>query len=179
MTDPLDTLQVILQDAGYRTRLTPFERKNALAFEDDAVMGFAYAFDDPSAMVADWQAIESAFLRRDAVRLQGAGDKAWNVYSVFLCSLPADDEQARQIRQIEEQLERTRKIAACGLISRQDFVSALLPLLPLQQQPLLDSADLPDRLAKRIASIAPGAEAAALDENVTPEAVVRLLGVEK
>jgi hypothetical protein len=90
----------------------------------------------------------------------------------------ADETQLREIRWIEEDLERTRKIAACGLSSRDEIVKALLPLLPIQRQPLLDSEDfdLTQRLRKRIASIAPDAANAVLDDAVTPAEVVRLLG---
>jgi hypothetical protein len=77
-------------------------------------------------------------------------------------------------------LERTRKIAACGLSNRDEIVNALLPLLPIQRQPLLDSEDfdLTQRLRKRITMIAPEAANSALDDTVTPAEVVRLLGAQ-
>jgi len=98
----------------------------------------------------------------------------------LFCSGHANEVELRQIRWIEEDLERTRKIAACGLTTRDDVVTALLPLLPLQYQPLLDSEDLDltRRLRKRIATIAPTAANAALDDAVSPAEVVRILGAE-
>jgi hypothetical protein len=125
-----------------------------------------------------WRELETKLLTGHAPSLQKAGEKTWNVYSVFFSSAGTDQTQLREIRWIEEDLERTRKIAACGLTSREDIVTALLPLLPIQRQPLLDSEDfdITQRLKKRIASIAPDAANAVLDKTVTPAEVVRLLG---
>ncbi|MGH7169074.1 MAG: hypothetical protein ACRELG_02200, partial [Gemmataceae bacterium] len=60
------------------------------------------------------------------------------------------------------------------------LVTAMLPLLPIQYQPRLDTDDfdLTLRLRRRIATIAPAAEQAALDEGVAATEVLRLLGAE-
>ena len=55
-------------------------------------------------------------------------------------------------------------------------MTALLPVLPIQYRPRLEEEDLTDRLKERIASIAPAAANVALDDNVPPADVVRLLG---
>jgi hypothetical protein len=55
-------------------------------------------------------------------------------------------------------------------------VTALLPILPIQYRPRLEGEDLTDRLKRRIATIAPAVVEVALDEDVAPAEVVRLLG---
>jgi len=72
-----------------------------------------------------------------AAQFRAAGDKAWNVYSVFVTEARASIEEHRQVRWIEEDLERTRKITATGVIAREDVVKALLPLLPIMAKPVL------------------------------------------
>lgn len=181
MTDLKSSLQVVLQDAGYDTWLVSLDDLEAIGFEDDAAMGFAYVFENAATMLTRWRELETKLLTRHALSLQKAGEKTWNIYSVFLCAELASPDQLREIRWIEEDLERTRKITGCGLTSTSDVVTALLPLLPLQYQPSLDSEDfdLTQRLLKRIGNIAPAATHAALDTRVSPSEVVRLLGAEK
>lgn len=178
MTDLRSPVQVVLQDAGYETWSLSIDGLRAIGFEDSAVMGFVGLFEDVPSLLRRWRELETKFLNGHAASLQKAEDKTWNLYSVFLCSGSADEIELREIRWIEEDLERTRKLAACGLTSRDEIVTALLPLLPIQRQPVLDNEDfdVSRRLAKRIASIAPEAAAVVLNNSVTPAEVVRLLG---
>jgi hypothetical protein len=60
--------------------------------------------------------------------LKKAGEKTWNVYSVFLCAAGAVEDEARAIRWIEEDLQRTRKVTGLVPNGRGDMVTALLPL---------------------------------------------------
>jgi hypothetical protein len=170
-------LQIILQEAEYQTWLASVDGLDAVGFEDDTVMGFACIFPTAEALLQRWPAMEMTLLTSHAPSLQKAGEKTWNVYSVFLSAEKGDDVQARQVRWIEEDLERTRKIAAVGLVDREDLEMALLPVLPLQYQPVLDTEDfdLTRRLRKRIADIAPAVATAALDSEVSPAEVVHLL----
>lgn len=176
MIDVLSTLQVVLREAGFATRLTSIERTSIVSFEDDALLGFGCVFEDPSALLASWKSTEMSILTRYAPSIRAAGEKAWNVYSLFLCSAVADPIQSRQVRWIDENLERTRKIAACGLASRDDLLRALLPVLPLQYQPVLRAEDVTERLQTRIRTIAPRASRVVLDQAVSPAEVIRLLG---
>jgi hypothetical protein len=174
MTEIKETLRSILQEAGCRTWLVP-GRTDSVGFEDEALMGFACVFDDVKSLLARWRTVETALLTQYAPHLREAGDKAWNFYSIFLCSSPANESELREVHWIGEDLERTRKIAACDLVGREDLVAALLPVLPLQHQPLLSTEDLTERLRKRIATIAPAATEAALDDRFKPAEVVPLL----
>lgn len=173
-------LQIVLQEAEYQTWLISVEGLDAVGFEDDTVMGFACLFHNPQALLQRWRAVETVLLTTHTSSLQKAGEKTWNIYSVFLSAEKADEVQSREVRWIEEDLERTRKITGCGLIERQDLVRALLPVLPLQYQPVLDTEDfdLTQRLRRRVADIAPTAVIAAFDDEVSPSEVVRVLGAE-
>lgn len=180
MIDLKSQLQIVFQDAGYSTWLGAIDDFEIVGFEDDAVMGFACIFGGVTDVLDHWTDIELRFLTRHASALQRAGDKTWNMYSVFLCQETPTDEQARQIRWIEEDLERTRKLAACGVADQQRLIHALLPILPLQSQPVLDREefDVTQRLTRRIGSIAPAVASVALDPQVSANEVVRLLGVD-
>jgi hypothetical protein len=173
-------VQVVLREAGYDTWLAPVEGMEAIAFEDEDVMGFACFFPNAEEMVQHWRVTETLLVKSHSASLRRAGEKTWNVYCVFLSTERANEVLTRQVRWIEEDLERTRKIAACGITSRESLVLALLPVLPLQYQPVLDREDfdVTHRLRRRIADIADNAADTALDEAVSPTEVVRLLGVE-
>lgn len=178
MTDLRSPVQVALQQAGYETWLSSTRGEPVIVFEDEAVMGFACVFEDVASLLERWRRMETALLTSHAPALQRGGDKVWNVYCVFLCPAAPSKTEAREVRWIEEDLGRTRKIAACGLVNREQILTALLPLLPIQYQPVLDSEDfdLGRRLKKRISDIAPGAERAALDNSISAVEVVRMLG---
>lgn len=180
MIDPKPTLQALLQDAGYETWLVAIDRSEIVAFEDDSVMGFACIFETAETLLREWAVLETQFLKNFSPALKRGGEKTWNVYSVFLCAENASADESRAIRWIEENLERTRKVTGIVANGRGDLITALLPLLPIQYQPRLDSEDfdLTQRLGTRIASIAPLAERAALDTDVPASEVVRLLGAE-
>lgn len=180
MTDLKPMLQALLQDAGYQTWLVALDKHEAVAFEDDATMGFACIFETGADLLMEWQNLETKFLMNFSPALKKAGEKTWNVYSVFLCAAAAVEDEARAIRWIEENLQRTRKVTGLVPNGRGDMVTALLPLLPIQYQPRLDTDDfnLTQRLKRRIGSIAPAAEQAALDKGVSVTEVVRLLGAE-
>jgi hypothetical protein len=180
MTDLKPILQALLQDAGYKTWLVALDKYEAVAFEDDATMGFVSIFETGAELLKEWQNLETKFLMNFSLALKKAGDKTWNVYSVFLCAAHAVEDEARAIRWIEEDLQRTRKVTGLVPNGRRDVVTALLPLLPIQYQPRLNTDDfnLTQRLKRRIGSIAPAAEQAALDQGVTATEVVRLLGAE-
>lgn len=176
MIDLLSTMQVMLHEAGFSTRLTSLDRSSIVCFEDEALAGFGCIYASPRSLLEHWKATETALLKRYAPSFRVAGEKAWNVYCLFLCATPADVLESREVRWIEEDLERTRKVAVCGVRNREDLVRALLPVLPLQYQPELRSEDVTERLENRIRSILPSAPHVVLDQSVPAAEVVKLLG---
>lgn len=176
MIDLLSTCQVLLKEANFTTRLSSLGRSSVVCFEDGALMGFCCTFATPDELLAKWKTTEQEILVRFAPNFRSAGDKAWNVYCVFLCDATPTDEQKRVIGWIEEDLERTRKIAACGIASREDVTRALLPILPIQYQAVLLDTEVTERLKKRIADISPNAASIALDPSIPVAEVARRLG---
>lgn len=176
MIDVLSTLQVVLREASFATHLRSIDNSSIVSFEDDTLLGFGCLFANPGTLLERWKNMELSLLTHYAAHLRTAGDKAWNVYCIFLCSAAADPVQNRQVRWVEEDLERTRKIAACGLSSREDLVRALLPVLPLRYQPALRAENVTERLQTRIHAIAPRASHVVLDKSISPVEVSRILG---
>jgi hypothetical protein len=174
--DVLSMMQLILRDAGFNTSSLTIERSPGVLFEDDAVVGFGYVFQNSYDLLSKWKGIESAFLLRHSHSLRQAGEKAWNVYAVLLSQKAAEPSVERQVRWIEEDLDRTRKITASGIETREDLITALLPLLPIQYRPSLGKENVGERLKHRISLIAPHVAEVALDTKVPPEEVVRLMG---
>lgn len=176
MNELLSNVHIVLQNAGYATWETQTADIPTVVFEDDSVMGFIMLFDTAAALAANWRDAESAALGQYATSLRSAGEKAWNVYCAFVTSEKASPEDAAVIRRIEENLDRTRKIAAAGSVSRADVVSAFLPLLPIVSKPVLAPEDPSERLRRRVASIAPGAEDSVLDDGAPMAEVLRRIG---
>lgn len=176
MIDIFSAVQNLCQDAGFKTHLASLNRQSLVCFEDSSFIGFCSLFDDPQQLIDNWYEREDAILTKYAPNFRAAGDKAWNVYCVFLCESEADNVLNRQLRWIEEDLDRTRKIVGCGISSRDGLAQILLPILPLQYQPLLEGQDVAERLRSRMMSISPRAADAVLDDEILPSEVVRLMG---
>jgi hypothetical protein len=172
MTEVLSMVQVTMQNANYQTWAVGV---TTVCFEDEASMGFVCEFDSPKQMIGKWRETEAMLLARYAPQFRAAGDKAWNVYSVFVTEAHASVEERREVRWIEENLERTRKITATGVVSREDVVKVLLPLLPIMAKPVLAPEDSTQRLLRRIEVISPRVRDVALDASVSPAEVAARL----
>jgi hypothetical protein len=175
MIDVLSTSLGILQENGYAARLSRLQLIDALSFEDDSLLGCVFEFPEPTSLLLSWRGAEEVFLRANANRFRLAGEKAWNVYCVFLTGADGDDRKRREIRRIEEDLDRTRKLAMCGVSTKQLLMDALLPLLSLQQKPILEPEGYEQRLRRRLArTVSPLVENAA-DESTDPDEIARIL----
>jgi hypothetical protein len=176
LSDILPMLQTLLRQAAYSTRLAAVGDRAVLMFEDDSVIGFATEFETAQDLIANWQSVESKLVERFGESFRSAGDKAWNVYMLLLSSGRATAEQTREVQWIEENLDRTRKLAACGVSSREALVRVVYPVLPIQHQPNLKTEDVSERLLRTLRATAPTVARVALDESVPPSEIVRLLG---
>jgi hypothetical protein len=175
MIHVLSTSLGILQESGYTARLSRQLSVDVLCFEDDSLIGCICDFPDPTALLSSWRGAEEAFLRANANRFRVAGEKAWNVYCVFLTVVEGDERRRREIKRIEEDLNRTRKLAMSGVSNKQLLTDTLLPLLPLQQKPVLETEDYEQRLRRRLArTVSPLVENAA-DESTNPEDIAKIL----
>lgn len=175
MTDVLSMVQIILENAGYETWVVVNTQFPTVGFEDETTMGFACTFDSARILLEKWRDVEATILARHAPQFRSAGDKAWNVYTAFLTAAPASAEEQREVRWIEENLERTRKLASTDIQLREDATRALLPLLPVMSKPLLVAEDARERLLRRAAAIAPQVQDALLEESVSASEVAARL----
>lgn len=175
MIDILSTARAVLGENGYTTRLDRVADASVISFEDDSLMGRVFEFPEANSLVSLWESTESDFLRTNGNRFRLAGEKAWNVYCVFLTGADADEATTRTIRRIEENLDRTRKLAACAVSTKERLIDALLPVLAVQQKPALENESFEERLRRRLArTISPLAERAA-DEDADPTEIVKIL----
>jgi hypothetical protein len=175
VTEISSTVQVVLRDAGYETWIVDSQDTTSLGFEDQVLMGFVTIFPTAESLLASWRERENALLARHAINLRSAGDKAWNVYMAFLTSMAPNEDQVSSIRWIEENLDRTRKLAASDVRTREDVETALLPLLPILTTPQLSSETTTQRLTRRLRVIAPAVAEQVLDEEVSPNDIAALL----
>ena len=175
MSEVLSMVQVVMQNANYRTWDVGGCEIPAVGFEDEATMGFVCAFDSPTQIIDRWRETEAILLARHAPQFRTAGEKAWNVYSVFVTKAHPTNEERREVKWIEENLEQTRKITATSVVVREDVVKALLPLLPIIAKPVLAPEDSTQRLLRRIEVISPHVRDIVLDDSVSPAKVAARL----
>src|SRR5258708_3273851 len=106
--------------------------------------------------------------------LRRAGEKAWNVYAVFLAASNAGYAGSIRISAIEEDLGGTRKIARADILELADVRSAFLPLLPIQAAPRLDAVDMVFEISQRATEL-PDLVLKAFLSNVDNAVVVQTL----
>lgn len=175
MNETLAIVQAVLDGTGYSTRAVPENEPKLLMFEGDSVLGGVWLFESGTELLKEWRAREEAFLRSNALRLRAAGEKAWNVYSIFLAEHAAESAVERQVQRIEEDLSHTRKLAATGIGTRMSVVRALLALLPLQAVAVVEPAEVEGRLRRRLDALRAGSAELILNDTVDPTQVLRLL----
>lgn len=139
----------ILRDAGFTTMPMTFGSRPALAFENATVLGFLFSYSSVAELLDSWESDANNAVTANQLALRRAGQKAWNTYTIFLSTGPADARGAAGLSAIEEDLGGTRKIARANVADTLDIRAALLPLLPLQAAPKLDSVDSPTEIRER------------------------------
>jgi hypothetical protein len=170
----LNQSEIALRRAGYDTWPWSNGLVPVICFENDTVVGFVHVFADADDLHSRWLAAQATALDRHATALRRAGDKAWNVYSIFLTASSAPASIARAIERIEEDFTMTRKIARTGVVTAADVARALLPLLPIQSKPVLDTSNYGERLGVHLVDVQRRAVAAFLSE-AKPADIVQIL----
>lgn len=167
--------EVFLREAGYDTWPWSGASPAVTCFESSSLVGFLHVFETAESLLQNWEAAQQRVLSRHAAALRTAGAKAWNVYSIFLTTEKASPEQQRAVERLEEDFALTRKIARSEVQTSDDLAHVLLPLSPIQSQPLLANAGVADRLRTRAKDIPESAIAAFLG-SATPEDIAAILG---
>lgn len=145
----LHDVEAVLITAGYETRLAP-EPKESVYFEDDSIFGFCVTYPSVADLLANWIGNQERFLVTNAPSLRRANQKAWNCYAVHLTQARQDDEELRQLLEIEEDFRSTRKIARASVASAGDLTRALYPLLPIQNVVRIRGGNSNQDLAERL-----------------------------
>lgn len=165
--------EIYLREAGYDTWAWSGASPPVTCFENSTLVGFLHVFPTADDLLANWEEAQQRVLSRHAASLRTAGAKAWNVYSVFLTGEKSAELQ-RQVERLEEDFALTRKIARTEVRTVEDIAHALMPLSPIQSQPILANADVADRLRHRAKDIPESALVAFLG-TPTAEEVVAIL----
>ena len=166
--------EIILRKAGYDTWPWTGVSPAVTCFENAVLIGFVHAFASVADLLAHWETAQQAVLSRHSAALRRAGEKAWNVYSIFLTAEQASPRQST-IERIEEDFALTRKIARAAIRTTDDLESALLPLTAVRDQPMLTDANFEARLRTRLKDLPQDAITAFLGETRANE-VARKLG---
>ena len=174
MIDLLTLSERLLTAAGYDLLRLSGTETPSLAFEGRTVLGFIHVYDTPIDLLRLWQRDHEDAIRRFSFAFRSAGDKAWNIYAVFLAAADADARAVHALHAIEEDLAGTRKIARAGLHTSEDVRSALLPLLPIQNAPPLEAIDIASEIRERAQDV-PAAALDAFFQNRPEEEVLDLL----
>src|SRR5436853_7183694 len=106
--------EMLLRQAGYETWPSKGGPVPCICFENEAVAGFIHIFATSDELLGGWREAQESALARHTPALRVAGEKAWNIYSVFVAA-EAGTIRTRDIERIEEDFTRTRKIARAGL----------------------------------------------------------------
>lgn len=139
----------VLKAAGFQAELLAAPTENVLVFEGDTILGFVHVYAEIETLLSCWQLDADNVLGKHQFVIRRGGQKAWNVYSVFLAEQTPSDLERAVLASIEEDLRGTRKIARAGANSQSAVRDALLPLLPLQNAPQLDVADIELEIRQR------------------------------
>ena len=166
--------EILLRDAQYDTWSWAGVTPAVTCFENSALMGFVHVFESVSALLEGWESRQKETLARHAPVLRSAGDKAWNVYSVFLTS-DRGTYDVRAIELIEEDFALTRKIARSSVQTPKDVERAFLPLISLKATPVLGATNFEARLRDHLKDVSSDVVTAFLSETPGVE-VARLLG---
>lgn len=167
--------EVFLREAGYDTWAWSGASPAVTCFESPSLVGFLHVFDTAATLLDTWEDAQQRVLARHAAALRTAGAKAWNVYSIFLTTERASPEEQRAVERLEEDFALTRKIARSEVQTAEELAQVLLPLAPIQAQPLLANAGVADRLRARTKDIPETAITAFLGTS-SPEEVAAILG---
>ncbi|RUU15307.1 hypothetical protein EOD10_12210 [Mesorhizobium sp. M7A.T.Ca.TU.009.01.3.2] len=152
MTLWLDETELLLRSEGYSTiRLSG---PDALAFEDDELVGFALEYPTIQSLVSGWPSDQTILLSRFAPALRSVSNKAWSVYFVLLTSESATDAESRfLLEQIEGNLSSTRKLPISGIGTVNDLKVGLSPLLPVASGAYVSLEGFEERLVRRLDGI--------------------------
>ena len=175
MDENLQNICSVLNDAGYSYFEVSDPMINCVAFENDLNLGFVHCFQTTEELLGNWSAQNDKVLSQFQFQLRTAGEKSWNVYSVFLSTGPSTEQQNTLMGRIEEDLSGTRKIMRAILPDIEGTRTGLLSLLGIQNPPILGPVDMIEEISNRTSGLPKKAVKAFLDSAPNTE-ILRLMG---
>ena len=146
MIDVTQEIEIALRNGGYESSRTKVGDRVVVSFEDSVVLGFAHFFETTDELWELWREAERSVLNRYSTQFRSAGDKAWNTYTVLLAREDTSTMSFERVARIEEDMRETRKIVHTPVQSSEDVRIAILPLLPLLNQPKLKATDFAEQI---------------------------------
>lgn len=166
--------EIILRDNGYNTWQWTDSSQSVICFENESILGFIHIVSGCMEIIDKWRAIQDVTLARFKPELKKAGEKAWNVYSIFLTEGRADTQTKNMLNSIEENFQLTRKIVRAGINSQQQLIGALLPLLSIRNKPIFDESNFDEKLFTNLSKLhVEGAKA--FTKNIKPRDIAQIL----
>ncbi|MBF2753680.1 MAG: hypothetical protein ISN29_00225 [Gammaproteobacteria bacterium AqS3] len=145
--------EIYLRGSGYDTWSWYSDNSHSITcFESATIMGFIYVFSSAEELISKWKFEQQKALSSHSAALRMSGDKAWNVYSVFLTG-DKDQSRQREVEQIEEDFSLTRKIARVNINTSKDIEYALLPITEIKAKPIFSDAGFEDKFRSRLSSV--------------------------
>ncbi len=171
----LDLVSSVLEQAGYTSFTVDVEADNCLAFEDHVSFGFIHVYSRIDDLLQNWKVESENAISKFQFQIKSSGEKAWNAYSVFLALEQPNAKHAALLARIEEDLSGTRKIARGVGPAVDEIRQGLLPLLRIQNPPVLDPVDMVEEIRTRADGLPSKAVEAFLVRAPNTE-VLRLMG---
>ncbi len=176
MMDLSTQIETLLRSNGYFTSLWTGNKVPIVCLENKTIFGFIHLFESTEDLLSNWKDIQKTTFEHHAEVLNKAGEKAWNVYSVFLSEEDSKTELFKQLELIEEDFTYSRKIARTGIQTQSDITEALLPLLSIQSHPSLNEVIYEDRLRTRLNDLPQEVITAFLqNKDIEPSEVAQIL----
>lgn len=175
MDEILKIIGSVLEDASYTHFVVDDPTISCVGFENDLSLGFVYSFQSTEGLLENWKSYSENILSRFQFQLRSAGDKSWNVYSVFLSVGSSTEQQNSLMGRIEEDLSGTRKIMRAVVPDVEGVRSGLLPLLRIQNPPILGPVDMIEEISVRASGLPTKAVEAFLHSAPNSE-ILRLMG---
>lgn len=153
MIDELKIISSVLQKDNYYEFVVESFDVACIGFENDLNLGFVYCYETTDNLLKNWKSNSDQLLSKYQFQLRSAGEKSWNVYSVFLSFGASGSEENTLLAQVEENLSGTRKIARAVDPDLNGIRSGLLPLLQIQNPPILGPIDMVEEIKTRSSSL--------------------------
>jgi hypothetical protein len=171
----VDLIGTVLDAAGYTHFLVDNTDLPCIGFENDLSFGFLFCYPTTESLLQGWKNHNNQILSRYQFQLRSDGEKSWNAYSIFFWFVDSDNEKKMLLTRIEEDLSGTRKIARAVAAESDGIRSGLLPLLNIQNPPILGPVDMVEEIRAR-ASDLPVRAVDAFLENAPNGEILRLMG---